>query len=209
MHLTVPGVLCLLVSTNARSGRLISEQPIKCAIISSHYDARNYMKTSRLLIMLSSALTIGIVTAGCESKTRRFAQQNEILQQSEALFQCYLQGDVKRARVCLYDSAKMLEESLVLESIGRSQLLSKTYFRLYVLEKRANNEIAAEANLIKARYWSLKNGELMGVDPAKTVEQITNYSPERIFQYVDEFDKKNNKGKQPAYLEGIQKGKGG
>ena len=116
----------------------------------------------------------------------------------------YLQGDVKQARECLEKNARLLEEGTVLEPIGRAQMLHLTYFQLYVLEKRAGNEDAAEAALIKARYWVLKKAELLGVNVEKAIQEIRDFTEEDIFEYIDEINRRHNNGKEPAYVRTLE-----
>ena len=127
-------------------------------------------------------------------------QQKEIVRRSQELMRSYLQGDVEQARECLQKNARLLEEGTVLEPIGRAQMLHLTYFQLYVLEKRVGNEDAAEAALIKARYWVLKKAELLGVNVEKAMQDIRDFTEERIFEYIDDIDRRHNNGKEPAYL---------
>jgi hypothetical protein len=163
------------------------------------------MRLQPFLAAACAGLAVALTLSGCNSDTKHDQQQEEVIRKSEELFRRYLEADISVARTSLLENADLLERATVLEPIGRSQLLAKTYFRLYVLEKRSGNEPVAEADLIKAKYWSLRNGEMMGVAVDKAMDQIKQYSPEHIFQYIDDFDRKNNKGKPPAFLETIRK----
>ena len=171
------------------------------------------MNSPRSLIMMSFALILGLMFFGCDSEQegsdrQKAIQQKEVIKKSEEFSRGYLHGDVRKARECLLNDAKLLEEAIILEPTGRAQLLSLTHFRLYVLEKRNGDEAAAAANLIKAQYWSLKRGELTGVEVDKAMEDIRRFSAERIVEYIDELDKRHNDGKEPEYLKDTQKRKG-
>jgi hypothetical protein len=71
-----------------------------------------------------------------------------------------------------------------------------------VLEKRSGNEAAAEANLIKERYWLLTYGELTGVEPKDAISQI-NENSVHIVDVVDRSDRKQNDGKAARYAQTI------
>lgn len=163
-----------------------------------HMNLRGFL---RMLL----ALQLGLILFGCDSKKDRLdrqkaVQQENVIQKSEELNRGYLRGDVRHAKQCLLDNARLLEEATILEPIGRAQLLSLTYFRTYVLERRNGDEASAAASLIKAQYWSLKKGELTGVEVDKAMQDIGKFSAERIVEYIDEFDRTQNNGKEPLYL---------
>ncbi len=145
-------------------------------------------------------LTIGVIICGCNSNGNRFDLQSKVIQDNAILYNNYLSSNIQDARSNLVASAKLVEGAIILEAVGRAELLYKTYLRLYVLEKRDGNEIAAEANLINAKYWMLKSGELIGNAPDKVAGYINQLNPEKIFEDVDSLDRKNNNGKEPEYL---------
>lgn len=163
-----------------------------------------YVSLRHFSPLIISAVAAGTLCLGCESKQLLAKQQEKIIQESELLNAAYLQGDVNRARLSLQQNAQLLEESIILEPIGRAQLLSYTYFRLYVLEKRAGKVAAADASLVKAQYWVLKNGELLQVDIEEAVAEIKQFSSERIVEYVDDRDRRLNNGRPPQYARAIQ-----
>ena len=132
-------------------------------------------------------------------------QQKEIVQKSEDLNRRYLEGTLSRAKESLRDNAKLLEEGVVLEPVGRSQLLALTYFRLYALDQRIGDQTAADADLIRAQYWSLKNGDLTGVDVKTAIRNIKEFNEDRIIEYVDAIDKRHNGGRAPAYMSEVSK----
>jgi hypothetical protein len=156
-----------------------------------------------IMIIASVWLLIGGVV-GCNPKDRVLAQQKEVIQQSEELSKSYLQGDFRQAQESLLKDAKLLEGATILEPRGRAYLLRLTYLRLCVLEKRTGNEAAADANLIKAQYWSLP-GDLTETEMQKAIPEIKQLNLEHVVQYVDEFDRLHNDGKEPAYIGTIHK----
>jgi hypothetical protein len=150
------------------------------------------------------------MSAGCDISQHGVSQHDtsrvrEVINQSEALSVTYLRSDVSRARESLIENGKLLEAATNLEPIGRAQLLALSYSRLHVLEKRAKNEAAAQAALIKAQYWFLKKGELLGEGIDEAINEIDGFSNwEQVANYIDGFDARHNNGKQPEYLRSIQ-----
>lgn len=174
-----------------------------------NYQAAGMNGRQRALVLFLAFL-IGAVGVGY--KVREVWQRREVetrqkgtIRQFNELMKGYFEGDVEQAVKCLQQAAGLLEGDTHVEPIGRAQLLQLTYFHLYVLEKRARNELAAEAALIKAQYWRLKRGELLGVDVEKAMEQLRQSTPERIFEYIDDFDRRHNNGREPAYIRFTQK----
>jgi hypothetical protein len=100
------------------------------------------------VILLCSLGSIYLL-AGCKkAKFDVYAEQRQkqVIERSEQLNKCYLEGDFLHARTCLKDNVKLLEEGTILEPIGRSELLLLVHLRLHVMEKRAGDEAAAEAD---------------------------------------------------------------
>lgn len=124
---------------------------------------------------------------------------------SEQLDAAYVQGNVNRARECLNKNAELLEKSTVLEPFGRSVSLAIVYSRLYVLEKRVANNPAADASLIKERFWFLKSRELSGEDAEHALARVNAMDSGKLIDMVEELDKKQNGGLQAAYVESIGK----
>jgi hypothetical protein len=168
-------------------------------------DAFTFMNMNRLVIVsiASFSFLIGGVL-GCNPRDRILAQQKEVIQQSEELSKSYLQGDIHHAKESLLKDAKLLEGATILEPGGRAYLLRLTYLRMCVLQKRTGNEAAADVNLIKAQYWSLPEN-LTEPEMQKVISEIKQLNLERASQYVDEFDRLHNDGKEPAYIGTIHK----
>jgi hypothetical protein len=152
-------------------------------------------RANAAILLLASTLT------GCNSKQVILKQQQEVISQSEDLSRRYFgAADISTARECLQRNAKLLEAATVLEPSGRAQLLSLTYFRLYSLEKRNADSVAADASLIKARYWRLLKWELAAANYRQVVKEIEQLTPERILDEVDQFDRKHNNGNRASYM---------
>lgn len=159
------------------------------------------LRSLSMLCVMAAALSSALLFTGCQRKNSLFNRQKEVIDRSELLCRGYLEGDLKYARRCLAENAELLEGATILEPVGRSQLLAKSYSRSYVLETRAGNHADAEVNLIKAKYWKVRNAELMGYNAAEITEDMKRDTADRVYQYIDGFDRKQNGGKAPNYVE--------
>jgi len=158
-------------------------------------------RPSFVLRLMAVSLASALLFTGCQRKKTVFEQQREVIVRSEALCQKYLKGDLEHARQSLKANAELLEGATILEPVGRSQLLAKSYYRACVLEKRAGNETNAEVNLIKAKYWKVRNAELMGYSASEIMESINRDTPEGVCQYIDGFDRRLNDGNTAKYVQ--------
>ena len=150
---------------------------------------------------LAPLLFVVMLLAGCDFRSNRGTQQDAILDKSESYNRCYLEGNLEDARRCLNKNALLLEQSTVLEPIGRAGLLTLTYARLFVLEKKAGNEALAEENLIKLKFWFLRRAELEGGSldsTVKTMGELT--TSDQLITFVDDIDKKHHNGSPASYL---------
>lgn len=146
-----------------------------------------------------------LILVGCSRHDKTFLEQKRITDASNQLDRDYLQGDVNRARDSLEKNAELLEKGKVLEAYGRSILLDVVYSRLYVLEKRVGNNAAAEASLIKQRFWSLNTKELSGEDTEHAVAEVDEMDSGKLFDLVNRVDEKENGGRVAAYVESLRK----
>jgi hypothetical protein len=137
---------------------------------------------------------------GCTAEKSVFKHQKEVIDNSTDLSKQYLDADAPQAKELLERNAKLLEEATILEPSGRALLLAMTYFRLYCLNERSSNEVAAKAALIKARYWRLVRGQLSGASLAETIKTIDDLTPERIEQEIDALDAKYHHGRPANYV---------
>jgi hypothetical protein len=154
-------------------------------------------------ILFTAVIGLLLLCTGCGTNGRKSAMQKELIGKSNALSRGYLYDDVTAAEQDLLQNAALLEGATILEPTGRAQLLSLTCFRLYVLEVRIGNSAMAQASLIKARYWSLRHGELLGNNVVNSIRDINEFTPERITKYVDDLDKRHHDGKEARYLETV------
>jgi hypothetical protein len=161
-----------------------------------------FMRTSLsliTLIFLASLLgTSCSVRDGREEKTRK-AQQ--VISRCDELTTQYLQANSDGAKRFLLSQAALLEESSdILEPVGRGQLLTLVYFRLFALDTRCGRADEAAADLIKAQYWALRNGELEHVAVDQAIKDIKRFDSERILDYVGKRDRRFNNGMDASYL---------
>jgi hypothetical protein len=159
------------------------------------------MNSKQILFVFVLASTMAVIGCRCRnSQEETDRQQSDVIRKSEALYLVYFTGTVEQARQALLQNSALLENSRVLEPIGRTLSLSSTYFRLYVLEKRCGNEAAAEADLLKGQYWMLKQGEIKGKDITQWMKSVKQCSGQRIISDIDDFDKRVHNGIEPAYV---------
>jgi hypothetical protein len=167
----------------------------------------NASDAMRVFIQIQTLACVLVgMSMGCKSKDSTFTMQQEIIRQSNDLSKKYLDANVRDAKEYLEKNAKLLEGAQILEPSGRASLLSLTYFRLYSLENRTSNELAAKATLIKARYWRLTAAELSGATQDDAVTNIEQLSNQRILDEVDQTDKKHNSGSPAKYVESLKRG---
>ena len=141
---------------------------------------------------------------GCNSEHLKKIQRNEVLTKCDDLVQGYLSQNVEGARHCLHQQADLLEQSTILEPIGRSGILALTYARLYVLDTRDGKMPEAEADMLKAKFWILKCDELRNKSPGDAMKEIQeNNTPENVIAGVDEQDKGINNGNLPVYVNSV------
>jgi hypothetical protein len=152
-----------------------------------------------VLIMLLLAMPT------CSLEDRTFQAQKRLVDASEQLDATYVRVDVGHARECLKRNAALLEGATILEPFGRSVSLATVYSRLYVLEKRATNNPAAEASLIKVRFWFLKSRELSGDDAGHALAKLNELDSGKLIEIVDQLDRKQNGGRLAAYVESVGK----
>jgi hypothetical protein len=133
---------------------------------------------------------------GCRGQT---ASQKQVLEQTERLYQKYLEADPAEAKKCLEDEIALLEKSTVLDRSGRAHDLFMTFSRLYVLEAAAGDKDRADAALIKARYWNLLRFELSGVPTEKAIVEVRSFTPEKTKKIIENADKNLSNGKGARY----------
>lgn len=151
------------------------------------------------------AVVIGVcVLAGCASKGTK---QKRLLREGDKFYEAYLAGDVNSARRSLEEATQFFTSPAadILEPSGHAGILYFTYARLYALENRTGDRAAAEAALVKARFWNEKRYELAGATNEVSAEECRLSSrPEKIMEVADKLDNAASNGKGPRYARGPQ-----
>jgi hypothetical protein len=172
-----------------------------------HLGGTSIMKFYSRSILVAVCILQCVLQLGCGSKQSELIERqkevDELHEKERLLYATYFTGDANHARKSLEEEVCLLESSKALVPSGQAGALFVVHSRLYVLEKRLGNGIRAEANMIKARYWYLRGGELQGSSIDKVIEEIEAGTPERIMDMIDKLDKEVNNGNGPKYLQDI------
>jgi len=138
------------------------------------------------------------VLLGCQPK--QTASEEAVFQQSQRLFETYLEGDAASAKQSLEKEIELLENGRVpLYMPRQATVLFAECSRLYALEKRLGNDTSAELALIKARYWNLRRYEADGNLTTNKLDELRSFTPEKILKTIDASDKLHTQGKGPRY----------
>lgn len=124
----------------------------------------------------------------------------EFTKQADVLYQSYLQGNRSQARRSLEETIQLAGKSN-LKPAGEADCLCFTYARLYALEKRTGTQPLAEAALVRARYWYLRQRELGGSTADESAVALTSYTAEKCLDFVDKWNKDHTGGRGPMYLQ--------
>jgi hypothetical protein len=152
----------------------------------------------RFRIGAASVLALGTVAlTSCRNNALSISEG--VIHKAEALDTVYLEGRPEDARSALYDEIALLEGSSVVQPRRQAAALFVTCARLFVLEKRLNNERAAEFALIKVKYWNLRRYELDGPMSQSKVEEFSSVTPDSIVKMVAHADKALTNGRGPMY----------
>ncbi len=152
---------------------------------------------SRLISAASGLLLLAAL--GCNSESA--PKENAIFDQSQRLFQAYLNGDLPTARTALMEEIALLEHPKVpLQEVRQATVLFLECARLYTLERKSGRETNAELALIKARYWNLRRFELDGTLNEKASEELRLFKPERLIEITEASDKTHTAGKGPRHV---------
>jgi hypothetical protein len=155
------------------------------------------------ILAFVSVLAVGLLV-GCHRPpaTPTRAAQEEALTtfkgRANRLYDAYLTGDRDEAKHNLEECIQLAHDSK-LPPAYQAGCLFFDYARLYVLERRGGNEALAEAALVKARYWSLRERELGGNTDEKAGAVVKAETGEQIMGFIDKWDKDHTDGKGPNY----------
>lgn len=147
-------------------------------------------------------ILISGLSAGCSSDNTKEAEVTKTEQFNEEynrLFAPYMSGDIQQARQGLENTILYIKGSDALDQYAQSGYLYMEYARLYALDKRTGNRAAVADDIIKARYWIIRNLR----PPESLDDNIISYvmtdSPEKMINYVEVLDAGDN-GDRPKYV---------
>jgi hypothetical protein len=158
---------------------------------------------AQILVCLFLLLSFG----GCHDKSSELRRmQEDVIYRADALFTGYEEGSVDRARQSLKSRIELYEGSTALHPAARLDMIARDYARLYLLEKRTGEDEAAEAALVKVRYWYLCVFERQGRSAREAVGLLQKLIPGELEATVDDIDQRVTKGKGLRYVRDIQGG---
>jgi outer membrane murein-binding lipoprotein Lpp len=140
---------------------------------------------------LKLGFMLAVVTvAGCSSQpsvASRASQEQSLAafkHQANQLYDAYLAGDRAQAKHSLEESIRLAEESN-LPPTYQVGCLFFYYARLYVLERSGGSERQAEAALVKAHYWSVREAQLGGNSDAEAGARAKVETGDQIMAFID------------------------
>jgi hypothetical protein len=136
--------------------------------------------------------------AGCAGTRTEDGQM--FTKKADSLYAQYLAGTPEQARQALEATIK-LAAAAKLSPFGEADCLCFAYARLYALESKSGRAAAAEADLVRARYWYLRQRELGGATPDEASKAVANFTGEQCMAFVDKWDKDHSGGRGPKYLQ--------
>ena len=122
----------------------------------------------------------------------------KVVKEIEPLEQTYLNGSAGAARESLVKEIGIIENS----GLPNAQMIIARLpcCRLYVLDKRLGSPKLAEASLVKARYWYLRDLEIGSNQDAQVAKDLLEFTPDEVEKLVDDWDKSATGGRGPTYL---------
>lgn len=150
------------------------------------------------LLVIPFCFFVAMILLGCRSVQVDPAEA--AAKQSDKLYQVYLTGSRDQAIWSLEETIRVTENAN-LEPSGKANTLSITYARLYVLERRAGNGGLAEAALVRARYWFLREHELSGDSEEQAGAAVRSFTADKCMDFVDKLDKEHTDGVGPRYAQ--------
>jgi hypothetical protein len=139
--------------------------------------------------------------AGCCSSEQ--ARRQELGLKTDTLWGNYFNEGRDQARRSIVEANHVIEEvKLPNFEENRAFALFLDYGRLYSIDYRAGSNALAQADLIKARYWSLRTCELSGDTPDASIRHVDKFAgPDKLLDFIDKWDEGVNHGKQPRYID--------
>ena len=152
----------------------------------------------RVLKTVQTGLLSLLLGVGCSRGTDRIVA--EYKKTNAVLYQVYLTGNVNEAKESL-QTAIGLTQNRKLPPELQAQSLFFDYARMYILQSKLDNKPLADAALLKAQFWSLRNAELTGDSEEKAGAALRHKTGENITVHINNWDADHNNGKPPRYLQ--------
>ncbi len=149
-------------------------------------------------LVIPCCILVAMTLLGCRSVQVDPAE--EAVKQSDQLYQVYLTGDLGRARGSLEETIRVIENAN-LRPERKANMLFFAYARLYVLERRTSTGAVAEAALVMARYWFLREHELSGETEAQAGAAVQALTADKCMDFVDKWDRQRTDGVGPRYTQ--------
>lgn len=150
-------------------------------------------------LILVSCLSLLGASGCCLSNDARIERYNR---QMDRYYQSYLNGDLNEARQGMLKIVELSDTTHDIKFFRPEAQASEHFWafgRLYLIESRAGNKEAAEAALLKTRYWFLVEGELAGASPEELNKAVKSCTPEWLKEYFESWDRKQNWGRNPKF----------
>jgi hypothetical protein len=160
--------------------------------------AQPVVKSRLILLVIPGCILAAMTLLGCRSV--QVDPAAEAVKQSDQLYQVYLTGDLGRAKWSLEETIRVIENAN-LKPERKANIIFFAYARLYVLERRTSTRAIAEAALVKARYWFLREHELSGETEAQAGAAVQSLTADKCMNFVDKWDKQRTDGVGPRYTQ--------
>lgn len=164
----------------------------------ARFHAQPVVKFRLIPHVIPCCILVAMTLLGCRSVQVDPAE--EAIKQLDQLYQVYLTGDLGRARGSLEESIGVIENANF-KPERKANLLFFSYSRLYVLERRTSSGAVAEANLVMARYWFLREHELSGETEGQAGAAVQALTADKCMDVVDKWDRQRTDGVGPRFTQ--------
>jgi hypothetical protein len=151
-----------------------------------------------LLAIFAAALFVGCESKQPTPKSREIPRESALME-IDRCYSNYVNGTVDIARTNLLAAANYLEKSSCFEEADRATMLWLEYSRLTVLENKVGNPDLAEVYLMKAKFWDLRNSELLGKSPKVMIDSMKLFDLMKCKELVEKIDKGLHSGELANY----------
>lgn len=160
--------------------------------------AQPVVKFRLIPVVVPGCILVAMTLLGCRSVQVDPAEA--AVEQSDQLYQVYLTGDLGRAKWSLEETIRVIENAN-LKPERKANIIYLAYARLYVLERRTSTGAVAEAALVKARYWFLREHEFSGETEAQAGAAVQSLTADKCMDIVDKGDRQRTDGVGPRYTQ--------